>query len=215
MHTHSLTLTNELLIGVVNGEVAKGCGSSTHYTMGLIGQQVHKVGQTLCLADKRSALHSRLKNNTVTGNMSAETMALQTGNTRMYSTLLIQKCHSVIFKAHETTDDECIHPFHVDSRPLPCSTFKKKYMLLYMNVSAADLVDKHFLTLFESSTKAPNIPVHTHTDTGQQVLANPSQTVRFWTELAKATTDTGLVQVFNTHAGLQYSPASDKLSGSA
>lgn len=80
MHTHSgsLTLTNELLIGVVNGEVAKGCGSSTHYTMGLIGQQVHKVGQTLRLADKRSALHSRLKNNTVTGNMSAETMALQT-----------------------------------------------------------------------------------------------------------------------------------------
>lgn len=84
-----------------------------------------------------------------------------------------------------------------------------------MNVSDADQVYKHFLTLFESSTEAPNIPVRTHTDTGQQVLANPSQTVRFWTALAKATTDTGLVRVFNTHAGLQYSPTSDKLSGSA
>ena len=119
-------------------------------------------------------------------------------------------------------------------------------MLLCMNVSDADQVYKHFLMLFDSSTEAPNIPVHTHTDTGQQVLANqsqtvrfwtalakatmdtcfqhrrrpavftnPSQAVRFWTALAKATTDTGLVHVFNTDAGLQDSPTSDKLSGSA
>ena len=66
-----------------------------------------------------------------------------------------------------------------------------KYMLLCMNVSDADQVYKRFLMLFDSSTEAPNIPVHTHTDTGQQVLANQSQTVRFWTALAKATMDTG------------------------